>query len=70
MSEQYTRTKANIPVRVAAKVLGMDCQTVRLLLQSGQVDWGVAFKRHESKQYCYLIYPRRFYEMTGFKWGE
>lgn len=57
---------ANVPVAVAAKALKMDAQTVRLLLQSGTVDWGVAFKRGNSQQYSYLIYPKRFYESTGF----
>lgn len=57
---------ANIPVAVAAQALKMDCQTVRLLLQSGAVDWGIAYKRGNSRQYSYLIYPRKFYEATGY----
>lgn len=64
---------ANIPVAVAAQALKMDCQTVRLLLQSGTVNWGIAYKRGNSRQYSYLIYPKLFYEATGFiyeKGGE
>ena len=63
---------ANIPVAVAAQALKMDCQTVRLLLQSGAVNWGIAYKRGNSRQYSYLIYPKLFYEATGFvyKGGE
>jgi hypothetical protein len=57
---------ANIPVSVAAKALKVDCQTVRLLLQSGAVNWGIAYKRGTSRQYSYLIYPKLFYEATGF----
>ncbi len=57
---------ANIPVAVAAKALKVDSQTVRLLLQSKAVDWGIAYKRGNSRQYSYLIYPRKFYEATGF----
>lgn len=58
---------ANIPVSVAAKALKVDCQTVRLLLQSGAVNWGIAYKRKStSRQYSYLIYPKLFYEATGF----
>ena len=57
---------ANIPVSVAAKALRMDCQTVRLLLQNHLVDWGICFKRGNSKQYTYLIYPKKFFEETGF----
>lgn len=57
---------ANIPISVAAEALKMDCQTVRLLLQNNLVDWGIAFKRGNSKQFTYLIYPKKFYETTGF----
>lgn len=57
---------ANIPISVAAEALKMDCQTVRLLLQNNLVDWGIAFKRANSKQFTYLIYPKKFYETTGF----
>lgn len=57
---------ANVPVAVAVQALKMDCQTVRLLLQNNLVDWGIAFKRGNSKQFTYLIYPKKFYETTGF----
>lgn len=57
---------ANIPVSVCASALHVDAQTVRLLLQSGAVDWGIAYKRGNSRQYSYLIYPRKFYEATGY----
>lgn len=59
-------TKGNMPVAVAAKALNVDCQTVRLLLQNNLVDWGIAYKRGDSKQYSYLIYPKKFYETTGY----
>lgn len=61
---------ANIPVAVAAKALKMDAQTVRLLLQSNAVPWGIAFKRPGSSQYCYIIYPKQFYEATGFNYRK
>lgn len=57
---------ANIPVSVCASVLHVDAQTVRLLLQNNLVDWGIAYKRGNSKQYSYLIYPKKFYEVTGY----
>ena len=57
---------ANIPVSVASSVLHVDAQTVRLLLQNNVVDWGIAYKRGNSKQYSYLIYPKKFYETTGY----
>ena len=58
--------KANIPVAVAAKALNVDAQTVRLLLRNKLVDWGIAYKRPGSSQYSYIIYPKKFYEETGF----
>lgn len=66
MAAEPTFTCANIPVAVAAKALKMDPQTVRLLLQNGLVDWGIAYKRGDSRQYSYLIYPKLFYEATGY----
>ena len=56
----------NVPVSVAAQVLQMDCQTVRLLLQNKLVDWGMAYKRPGSKMYSYIIYAQKFYEVTGY----
>lgn len=62
---------ANIPVAVAAKALHVDAQTVRLLLQNNLVTWGCAYRRTpKSKQYSYLIYPKKFYEETGFLYKE
>lgn len=60
--------KANMPVAVAAKALQMDCQTVRVLLQNGLVDWGAAYKRPGSRRYSYMISPLKFYQETGFLW--
>lgn len=60
----------NIPVAVAAKVLKMDNQTVRLLLQNNIVNWGVAFKKPGSRQFSYIIYAKQFYEATGFQYSE
>lgn len=65
--EDITFDRANIPVAVAAQALKMDCQTVRLLLQSGAVNWGIAYRRTpKSRQYSYLISAKRFYEETGY----
>lgn len=68
MAAEPTFTCARITVAEAARALKMDCQTVRLLLQNGLVNWGIAFKNKngKSKQYSYLIYPKLFYEATGY----
>lgn len=57
---------ANVPVQVAAKALRVDAQTVRLLLQTGTVDWGCAYRLGKSRKFRYLISPKKFYEQTGF----
>ena len=58
---------ANMPVSVAAKALGIDRHTVRLLIQNGLVEWGTAYKRTPgSHHYSYLISPKKFFEETGF----
>lgn len=60
--------KANMPVAVAAKALGTDAQTVRILCQNNLVNWGAAYKRPGSRNYSYLISPLKFYQETGFLW--
>ncbi len=65
--EEISFNCANIPIAEAAKALKVDCQTVRLLLQRGTVNWGIAYKRTpESRHFSYLIFPKRFYEETGY----
>ena len=56
-----------ISIATAARVLKMDCQTVRLLLRKGEVPWGVAYKRPGSNQYSYLIYAEPFKKLTGYR---
>lgn len=38
---------ANIPIKIAARALKMDSQTVRLLLQSGTVNWELHTTEHQ-----------------------
>lgn len=58
---------ANITVQEAAKALGFDAQTVRVMIQQGIVSWGRCFRMPGSKKYTYLISPKAFYEATGYK---
>lgn len=62
-----TRKSGVVPIKTAATVLGIDAQTLRLMLQHKQVDFGVAYKRPGSKQYSYLIYAEPFSKLTGYK---
>lgn len=62
--------QGRIPINVAAQVLKMDAQTLRILLQNKMVDFGIAFKKPGSKQYSYLIYAEPFYKLTGYRHEE
>lgn len=55
----------NVPVNVAAKVLKMDSQTVRLLIQQNLVPWGICFKRKGSHKFTYLIYTSTEMEINN-----
>ena len=61
--------KANISIKEAANALGMDRQTVRLLIQTGAVGWGQAVKLPGSRKWFYIISPKLFYEETGVVLG-
>ena len=56
-----------IPIAVAARVLKMDCQTLRLLLQNKVVDFGVCYKRPGSNRFSYIIYAEPFCKLTGYR---
>lgn len=58
----------NVPIEVAAKVLGKDSQTLRLMLQKGIFSWGCAFKIPGSRKYSYIIYAEPFRKLTGFRY--
>lgn len=46
-----------------AKLLGVSVPTVRIGLQQGVFDFGVAFKRTpESRHYTYVIFPEKVKE--------
>lgn len=59
-----------VSIATASKILKMDAQTLRLLLQNKMVDFGIAYKRPGSKQYSYLIYAEPFYKLTGYRSSE
>lgn len=61
--------KANATIAETAAALGLDKQSVRLMIQMGIVDWGKCWKRPGSKQYSYLISPKKFFEDTGVRLG-
>ncbi len=69
-SETPKFVKGNLKISEVAQALHMDQQTVRLMLQQGIVPWGCAYKRTpKSRQFSYLISPKRFFEETGVMIG-
>ena len=57
--------KNNIPISVAAKLMGKSEQFVRVGLQRGILSFGSAVKT--SSKYSYYISPKLFEEYTGMK---
>ena len=54
-----------------AEMLDTTPLTIRIGLQKGVFDFGVAFKRRaDSKNYTYIIYPEKLREYCGFKEDE
>ena len=56
-----------VPIKKAATILGIDAQTLRLMLQNKLVDFGIAFKNPGSNQYSYIIFAEPFYRLTGYR---
>lgn len=55
-------------VKEAATLLGVSESTIRLGLQQGVFDFGVAFKRSPtSRQYTYVIFPAKVQEYVKGK---
>ncbi|HRR76727.1 MAG TPA: hypothetical protein P5191_07930 [Ruminococcus sp.] len=66
MDENYGGRGRNVPVNVAAKIIGKTPQFIRIGLQRGLLPIGVAFKTSDhNQQYDYYISPKLLYEFTG-----
>lgn len=56
----------NIPVKVAARILGKDPQFVRQGIVRKELDIGVAFKKDGSSMYSFYISPFKLWLLTGY----
>lgn len=65
--KQYSASEGrNVPVTVAARIMGKSPSFIRIGLQRGILPFGVAFKTDEAhEQYDYYISPHQFAEFTG-----
>lgn len=62
-------TMGNVPVRVAAKVLGKSELYVRHAIEDNRLDIGCCSGRGTRKSY--YISPKKLYDLTGYEWkGE
>lgn len=59
----------NIPVSVAAKMMGLGAQCIRIGLQHGNFPFGTAIETSPGN-YRYYINPKLFQEYTGIKLEE
>lgn len=55
----------NIPVYIAAKIMGKNQQAVRIALQKGKSGIGWAYQDNAGN-WQYYISPKKFYEETGY----
>lgn len=63
------RKTGNLPVKVAARVMGKSEIYVRHALEDKRLDIGCCVCRGKRKSY--YISPKKFYELTGYIWeGE
>ncbi len=61
----------NIPITVAARIMGKSPSFIRIGLQRGILPFGVAFKTDEAhEQFDYYISPAQFAEFTGCSLSE
>lgn len=56
----------NVPVKVAAKVLGKSELYIRHAIEDGKLNIGICSGRGKRKSY--YISPLKLYELTGYEW--
>lgn len=54
-----------VPLKLAAKIMGKDYQTIKYGIIKGFIPIGFAFKMEESSVHTIYISPKLFYEYTG-----
>lgn len=56
----------NIPVIIAASIMGKDQQFLREAMKRGLLDLGICYKKENSEQYDFYISPFKFWQLTGY----
>ena len=55
----------NIRVQDVAAMLGVNPQTVRVMMQQGLCPFGTAFRKEGSKHYTYVLFPEKVKASCG-----
>lgn len=69
MEKGVDKMYGNVPVKVAASVMGKSEMYVRRAIEDGRIDIGCCSGRGKRKSY--YISPKKLFELTGYEWkGE
>lgn len=58
--------EGNVPVTIAASIMGKDQQFLREAMKRGLVDLGMCYQKEGSKQYDFYISPFKLWQLTGY----
>lgn len=56
----------NVPVTIAASIMGKDQQFLREAMKRGLIDLGICYKKENSEQYDFYISPFKLWQLTGY----
>lgn len=56
----------NIPVIIAASIMGKDQMFIREAMKRGIIDIGVCYQKENSNQYDFYISPFKLWQLTGY----
>jgi hypothetical protein len=56
----------NIPVTLAASILGKDQMFIREAMKRGLIDLGVCFQKEGSSHYDFYISPMKLWLLSGY----
>jgi len=59
-------TGRNVPIAEIAKAMGKDAQYIRVALQRGLLNFGIAMKMENSSEFSYYCSDRKVWEETGY----
>lgn len=59
--------RGNVPIKVAAEVMGVSELYVREAIAQGKLDIGCFITGKQGKRSFYIS-PKKFEELTGYKW--